>query len=215
MSDVLAPLIGIDPGDDDAPVVVRLALSAYYDQALPPDILTPTTPTLAALNPNSIVVNTPTLVSLAGGGFTHNSRVVVDGVVQPTTFVSDTELTYTALADTVGDQTVEVHNGSLKSTAFTLTVTAATTITGYNPDPFATPGSITVTGTNLDAIANMSLANSDLSSTTPLTLSNRTATSLTATLNSAANPWAIPSAFLHATDAGFQPVTALFPVNVE
>lgn len=101
------------------------ALPGYYDQSYPPSILgPPTTPTLTSLTPNSVVVNTPTSVTVSGTGFRPNSVVVVDADVYPTSYQNKTTLVFTALADTVGTQSVTVTTGALTSTASTLTVTA-------------------------------------------------------------------------------------------
>jgi hypothetical protein len=106
-------------------------VSAYYDASYPPDILVPPelapAAVLTTLNPASIIVATPTLCIVNGTGFVPASRVWADEEVQTTTYVSDTQLQYTAQADLAGTQditvTVNAH-GDNRSNGLILNVTA-------------------------------------------------------------------------------------------
>lgn len=111
-----------------------------YSDSYPSDILGPQLPpTLASLAPSSIVVNTSTPVTITGSGFNHNATVLVDGVSQLTSWISATEVRYTALADAVGTQDVRVRNGSsVPSALLTLTVTA-TVLGQTTPEPEPEP----------------------------------------------------------------------------
>lgn len=101
---------------------IEEASSASY----PPDILGPQSPpTLTTLAPSSIVVNTPTPCTVTGTGFNHNAVILVDGVGQFTTWLSDTQVSYLAEASAVGSQDVRARNGpSAPSALLVMTVTA-------------------------------------------------------------------------------------------
>ena len=100
-----------------------VAADAAAGGSVPPDLLVPPTATL--LSPTSVVVNVATPVTVTGTGFDAGTRVVVDGIAQPTTYLSPTQVRYSALADAVGAQDVRVRRSTgLPSNALTLTVTA-------------------------------------------------------------------------------------------
>jgi hypothetical protein len=102
-------------------------LSAYYDQSLPPWVISPPTPTLTALDPASIVAgDPPVVVTLTGTNFTPLSKVWADEEAQATTYVDATTLAYNAQADMVGSQTITVHNEPEVSNAIELEVTDGT-----------------------------------------------------------------------------------------
>jgi IPT/TIG domain len=106
----------------------------------------PEAPTLTGLDPASIVVDEPTECTVTGTGFRADCVVFADEGPQVTTYVSDTEVRYTAQADRVGAQDVTVHNDTLVSNSLSLAVTAAGSGTQTAPprraaakDPAATP----------------------------------------------------------------------------
>jgi IPT/TIG domain len=103
---------------------LRIATS-YYDESLPPEIIEPVQPTLTSLNPTSIVMGTPTLVTVTGIEFTHSSKIRSAFTDQITTYISPTQLSFMAEADTVGHTTIEVANGELISNSIDLNVTAS------------------------------------------------------------------------------------------
>jgi hypothetical protein len=81
-------------------------------------------PTITGIAPASIVIDTDTPCVITGTDFKANSEVLVDGVVYPTgTYVSDTEMTFTARAPAAGTQDIVVRTGTQESPAFQLTVT--------------------------------------------------------------------------------------------
>jgi hypothetical protein len=81
-------------------------------------------PTITALNPTSVPAATDTPVTITGTEFKAQSEVLVDGVVYPTgTYVSATEMTFVAHAESAGVQQITVRTGTMESVAFTLDIT--------------------------------------------------------------------------------------------
>lgn len=85
----------------------------------------PSTATVTGTTPATVSAATaPNTVTVNGTGFKLGAQVVVDGVAGIATFVSETEMTFTAPTD-VGDHTVAVQNyGEDPSGTVTLAVTA-------------------------------------------------------------------------------------------
>ena len=96
--------------------------STYYEESYPTTLWAPAD--LGSLNPISVVVNTPTPVTITGTGFTPSSRVMVDGDIYPTQYISPTQLRFIAQGDSVGTQNVSVLNGGTNSDTLILGVTA-------------------------------------------------------------------------------------------
>jgi hypothetical protein len=121
------PAVTGDADADDRAIPVRRMLADYYDQSLPTRLYAPPpTPVVTTLAPNSIVVATPTAVVVTGTGFTPSSFVWADEEEQATTYISPTQLDYSAEADQVGTQDITVQTRGVASNAVVLTVTATT-----------------------------------------------------------------------------------------
>lgn len=82
-----------------------------------------TPPVLSAVNPASIVANVETEVTITGTGFRQGDIVYQDEGFMPTTFVSETELKYTAVASSAGHVDVTVRGGGGTSNSLPITVT--------------------------------------------------------------------------------------------
>jgi hypothetical protein len=93
-----------------------------YEGSYPPELYLG--PTVATLAPSSIVIATPTPVTITGTNFALTATVYVDGVGQPTDWISATQVRYLAEASAVGTQDVAVRSGGKMSAVLTLTVTA-------------------------------------------------------------------------------------------
>jgi hypothetical protein len=87
------------------------------DPALPP--------ITTAVNPTSIVAGVPTVVTVTGTGFRQGDIIYQDEGFMPTTYVSETELSFTAEASAAGTVDVTVHGGGGVSNGQVITVTAA------------------------------------------------------------------------------------------
>jgi hypothetical protein len=84
----------------------------------------PVAPVLSSLTPSTTVIDVPVSVSVAGTGFLDGASVHVDGSAVPTTFVSETELTFSPVVAAEGTQVVIVENPDLlvsESLDFTVT----------------------------------------------------------------------------------------------
>lgn len=79
-------------------------------------------PALRSLSPSSIAINTPTPVTVTGEDLM-DSVILVDGVDQPTTRVTDSSLRYIAQAAATGHQDVAVRSSFGYSNPLQLTVT--------------------------------------------------------------------------------------------
>jgi hypothetical protein len=112
----------------------EIDIGRYYDESIPASLLPapvpPTAPVLTSLTPDTIVAGPGgvTTIVVAGTGFVAGaSRVYVDDVQYPTTFVSDVELTFQGQGDQPGTQTITVSAnaaGQGQSNAIELTLTA-------------------------------------------------------------------------------------------
>jgi len=87
------------------------------DPALPP--------VTSSVNPTSIVAGTPTVVTVTGTGFRQGDWVYQDEGPMTTTFISATQLSFTAEASSAGTIDVTVHGGGGVSNGQVVTVTAA------------------------------------------------------------------------------------------
>ena len=127
----------------------------YLDESYPPDVLYAPGPfALNSLAPASVVVPGGVVVSANGTSFTPFTRVYVDGVAVPTTYVGSGVVRFTAPnrgAPTTAQVTVE--NGASVSGARTLTYTASG----------GTQGTFTPVGKSIDGVKNyvMGLGDSD------------------------------------------------------
>jgi len=118
--------------------------------------IAPAAPMLVTLTPASVVENVPTTVTVDGMGFTPTTTIHVDGVSYPTAaYVSATQMTFEALAQSAGSQDITARNGTLESNALPLTVTVPPppTISSLNPatHSLAAPVLTQVNGTGFDA----------------------------------------------------------------
>lgn len=86
----------------------------YYDQSLPPDLLTgggSTDPHINSLTPNTRVVGGAAAdISVQGRNFSAGSTVEIDGEGQATTFVTAAHITFNYDPTTVGEFIVTVRN---------------------------------------------------------------------------------------------------------
>jgi len=87
---------------------------------------TPGAPVITGLSVITIQVDVTTVILVHGTGFKSDSVVYIDGVAQPTIYVSATELEAEYTPAAVGQFDVTVHNGSTVSNAVPLTVVSAT-----------------------------------------------------------------------------------------
>ena len=111
--------------------------TGYYDQSIPPDVLTPpvdpTAPTLTSLAPATGIVGQAVTVTLTGSGFIPASVVLADGSPLPTVYVSATQLTVSGTPLTTGTATLTVSNGSglvSGGLPFAVTALAGTALVG-------------------------------------------------------------------------------------
>jgi hypothetical protein len=83
------------------------------------------TPTLPSISPTTYVHGTATVITATGNAFTSTSKILIDGTVETTTFVSATQLTATAPASlAAGTHNITVKNASgFSSAAQVLTLT--------------------------------------------------------------------------------------------
>lgn len=81
-------------------------------------------PVTTSVNPTTIVANNETLVTVNGTGFRRGDWAYQDESPMTTTYVSDTQLTFLALASAAGTIDVTVHGGGGVSNAQVVTVTA-------------------------------------------------------------------------------------------
>lgn len=84
----------------------------------------PAVATIASVEPNAIMVDEQTLITVTGTGYAYDDVVYQDEVGMTTTFVSETELTFIALASSEGVVDVTVHGAGGVSNSMQLTVTA-------------------------------------------------------------------------------------------
>lgn len=80
-------------------------------------------PVTTSVNPTSIVADVETQVTVNGNGFRQGDWVYQDESFMTTTYVSDTQLTFLALASAAGTVDVTVHGGGGVSNAQVVTVT--------------------------------------------------------------------------------------------
>lgn len=103
---------------------ILLVLLAGYDPAVP----APPTPVVTSTTPNTIVVGDPDFVlHVFGTGFTATSEIFIKGVVAPTTFISESELSTPidmALVVTPGTAVIDVRDQGVVSNGMDFTVTA-------------------------------------------------------------------------------------------
>lgn len=106
-------------------------LARYYDESYPPSLwappVPPPAPSVMSLTPNTGVISTAVTVTVAGTDFTDQSSVYFNAAEQPTTFVSETELSFTGtLPGTANLYSVQVRdpNGNSNNLPFTVTATA-------------------------------------------------------------------------------------------
>jgi hypothetical protein len=90
-------------------------------------------PVLLSIDPTSVVATYPTLLTARGTGFAEGATIFVTGMGdQPTTYVSDTELTaYVSI--TAGDWLVEIHNPVGSSNTLPITATEPDPVPGPAP----------------------------------------------------------------------------------
>ncbi|QNK81641.1 IPT/TIG domain-containing protein [Nakamurella sp. PAMC28650] len=107
-------------------------------------------PTLTALTPNTGPDSGGTVVTVTGSGFAPSATVNLDGVTQPTTFVSDTTVQFTTPQHAGGQALVTVTTSGGTSGPLPFTFGPPTiNITGLSPNqgPSAGGTQVTVTGT--------------------------------------------------------------------
>jgi hypothetical protein len=102
----------------------------YEGAPVPPE--PPAAPTLDSLSPDTAIAGDAADITMSaiGTGFTANSIIVFNGYAEPTTFVSDTELT-TGVKPSIfvvpAVCPVEIHTGSLISASIDFTFTDTVT----------------------------------------------------------------------------------------
>lgn len=99
------------------------------DETWTRDDSTPPEPALTSLSPNTAVANAPDdfVMSAIGSGFTSQSQIFFNGLPEPTTMVSDTELTTgvkPSLFEVPAVCPVEIRTGTLVTGAVDFTFTA-------------------------------------------------------------------------------------------
>jgi hypothetical protein len=99
---------------------LHMAIGSVAGEAPEP----PPAPTIASVAPTTIVVDVSTPVTVTGTGFVDGDVVYQDEAGMTTTFVSETELTLTALASSAGIVDVTVVGGGGTSNAVQITVNA-------------------------------------------------------------------------------------------
>jgi len=94
----------------------------------------PVAPVLTSLTPSTTVIDVPVSVSVAGTDFVDGASVHVDGSMVPTTFVSETELSFSPVVVAEGTQVITVANPDLQvSESLNFTVTPIVVLTVKTP----------------------------------------------------------------------------------
>lgn len=88
-----------------------------------PEVPDTTPPVISSLTPATLTVDTPTTVTVTGTGFNASDKVYQDEGQMTTIFVSDTELTFQALASSAGIVDITVQGDGGTSPAIQMTVT--------------------------------------------------------------------------------------------
>jgi IPT/TIG domain len=129
-----SPPVIVEPGDpypylyalipDSDSLVMSVGTVGFFPEAggdRPP----PEPPVVSSVAPTSIVATEVTPMTVTGTGFRDGDAVYQDEGMMPTTFVSDTELTFTAQADAEGTVDISVRGVGGASNSISVPVTAA------------------------------------------------------------------------------------------
>jgi hypothetical protein len=175
-------------GDSDADdTAIRVFLATNYDQSYPPSILGGTAPVLTSMNAPWLSPDFEQAVIVTGTGFTAATKIHVDGAVVPTTFNSDTSVTFTIDPPTPNvTLAVTARNGSAESNALSIPVGAPNpTLTSISPNT-ATAGdptvTVTFTGTNFTSGQTVARVNGASRPTTVVSATSLTATVLASSM---------------------------------
>lgn len=97
----------------------------YYDQSYPPSLWQGLDPSITSLSPNTgSAAAGPIAVTVTGTDFDSSSKVEINQIEQPTTFVSATTLTVSYDPTAAGTVTFTVRRGEQESNSVPFVVTA-------------------------------------------------------------------------------------------